>query len=883
VGDLIYEESLKSIPHLKSKKVEFPSLKETSCNSEVRHSTAHSVWNINDLKPGDHLCCLYETEKEYKEVIIPFIRAGLEQGEKVLSIVDTHTVEEILGYLKADCLEFIPYLESGQLHILNINKDYMHEDVYEPDGMTSLIRAETERAIAEGYTALRVNCEMTWALQEISYSEQLIEHETKLNDFSSSCKCLILCQYDRRLFDPRLLLDVLATHPIAIIGTEVYNNFYYESPTEFFSKDRYSRGLCNRLNNLALRKRAEELLLESNNRYKAMLENMSNAVAVFEAVDSGNDFIFKDFNRSAEIIEKMKRDDLIGISILNVFRGVQESGLFDVFRRVWRTGIPEHHPIYFYKNKKFVGWRESYIYKLPSGEIVLIYEDTTELKKAEGKYKTTLRTAFDGFYILDLQGRFLDMNDAYCRLTGYNREELLTMSLVDIEVKETPKEIKKHIKKVVEKGEDHFETCIKCKDGRIIDVEVNCNYVNIDEGKFFVFLRDITERKKVEKERKKLEEQLFHSQKMESIGRLAGGIAHDFNNILSAIMGWAELLKIEFTDSGSTAKKAADIIMKSAERGAELTKQLLGFARKENYSPETLNINNIIKDVIKVSEKIFEKNINVIYELDDNICNIEADKNQIEQVLTNIIINAKDAMPGGGNLIIKTKNVTSYREYTEKYPEIRPAQYVKILITDTGIGMPKEVKDRIFEPFFTTKEVGKGTGLGLVTVYGIIKNHRGYIYCDSICNEGTTFTVYLPVSEKYITKEKEEQTVKKGNEMILMIDDEEEILNMTKLQLENFGYKVLIANDGDTAVEIYKKKKNDIDLVLLDVIMPNKTAKDTYKDLKEINPDVKILLISGLGQYGKATEILNIGANDFIQKPFKMHELTKHIYKVLHE
>lgn len=387
--------------------------------------------------------------------------------------------------------------------------------------------------------------------------------------------------------------------------------------------------------------------------------------------------------------------------------------------------------------------------------------------------------------------------------------------------------------------------------------------------------------KKAEEERRKLEEQLFQAQKMESIGRLAGGVAHDFNNILTSILGYAELLKLKLTATSTREKKAADIIIKSAERASNLTKQLLAFARGGKHNPIPLIVNEIIKQTIIVSEKIFEKNIKVKYDFEEKLKPIEADRNQLDQVLTNIIINAKDAMPNGGVLTFKTANVYLDEEYTDKFQELEPGNYVMISIKDSGIGMPRSIKDRIFEPFFTTKGAGRGTGLGLATVYGIIKNHNGHITCDSEPEKGTTFTIYLPATEKEIIIEENETNVIKGDETILLVDDEEYVRDVAKRQLQRLGYKAVTAGDGIEAIDIYKKKKKKIDLVLLDMVMPNLAGKETYRELKNINPDIKVVLISGFSQNDKATQTLKEGALAFIQKPFKLYELSKVLARVL--
>ncbi|HDY88143.1 MAG TPA: response regulator, partial [bacterium] len=396
----------------------------------------------------------------------------------------------------------------------------------------------------------------------------------------------------------------------------------------------------------------------------------------------------------------------------------------------------------------------------------------------------------------------------------------------------------------------------------------------------FVIARDITERRKAEKERKNLEEQLFHSQKMESIGRLAGGIAHDYNNILTIIMGWAEILTRKLEDD-SPYHKGIHTILTNTIRAKELSHQLLGFARGGKYEPKPLKINNVIKDTIKVTEKIFEKNIEVIFDFEKNIDTIEADENQIHQDMTNLIINAKDAMQNGGTITSKTENVFIDEEYAAKYKQFKSGNYVKVSISDTGIGMTKEIQNKIFEPFFTTKDKGKGTGLGLASVYGIIKNHSGYISCHSELGSGTTFTFYLPVTEKEIVEKKIHTEFIGGNETIMVIDDENDVREMTKCLLKDLGYKVILASDGVEAVDVYKEKKNEIDLVLMDMIMPVMGGEETFRKLCEINSKVKVLIMSGFSQGHKATEILKGGAIGFLQKPFEMQNLLKVISKAL--
>ncbi|RKY83703.1 hypothetical protein DRQ09_09675, partial [candidate division KSB1 bacterium] len=506
-----------------------------------------------------------------------------------------------------------------------------------------------------------------------------------------------------------------------------------------------------------------------------------------------------------------------------------------------------------------------------------------ELRASEQLYRSLFEDIADPILIFDQETyRFLDCNKSAIKRYGYTREEFLNMAPHNLHPSEELK--------IVEKNIDDQETILPhrythiTKYGEKFPVEIHTQEIMYKGKKAWIsIIRDITERIKAEEEKRKLQEQLFYAQKMESIGRLAGGIAHDFNNILTSVMGYAELLKMEFPDTTTSEGKAVDVILRGTERAANLTKQLLGFARGGKYNPVPININDVIRDVVSMSEKIFEKNIDVNYEFEQKVKTIEADRTQMEQVLTNLIINAKDAMPLGGTLTFRTENIYIDKEYSNKYPEFKTGNYVKISVSDTGIGMTEEVKKHIFEPFFTTKGLAKGTGLGLATVYGIIKNHNGYINVYSEAGKGTTFNIYLPASTKIAVRKEKNEKIFRGSGTILLIDDEEDVRNVAVKQLESLGYKVITASDGIKAIDIYARNRNNIDLILLDMIMPGMSGIKTYLNLKKINPDVKVLIISGFSQNGRATELLEKGATGFIQKPFNLYRLSEIIYKTLKE
>jgi PAS domain S-box-containing protein len=390
---------------------------------------------------------------------------------------------------------------------------------------------------------------------------------------------------------------------------------------------------------------------------------------------------------------------------------------------------------------------------------------------------------------------------------------------------------------------------------------------------FQAIIRDITHRKRFENE-------LLQLQKMESVGTLAGGVAHDFNNVLGVIIPSAEMIKKNSIPSGEIHRDAEQI-ESAAIKASELTSKLLSFSRHEELKEEVIHPNQIIDNILKLITRVIGKNITIETKLGDNIKNIAVDINQIEQVILNIIINAQDAMPNGGNLFIKTdmiKNVPL--DYNR--PDSKAGQDIlRIQITDTGKGMEPEIQKRIFEPFFTTKKSGHGTGLGLSTVYGVLKNHKGTIFVKSKPNEGTTFTILLPCTdEKVSIREETAITIKKGKGLILVIEDEEMMLDTCKNLCEHLGFEVLKAHNGETGINLFRKMSEKITLVILDMEMPGLNGLETYVELSKINKNVKVIISSGYSMEGNVKTALSKGAKTFLKKPYRLKELSKSISMV---
>ncbi|MBW1707631.1 MAG: PAS domain S-box protein [Deltaproteobacteria bacterium] len=503
-----------------------------------------------------------------------------------------------------------------------------------------------------------------------------------------------------------------------------------------------------------------------------------------------------------------------------------------------------------------------------------LYEESRRVGEV---YRSLLHTSADAIVTYDMEGKVSYVNPSFKRIFGWTPEEVEGKRLPLVPESEK-KASMAGIKRIVEEGAgiQSFETKRYLKDGSLIDVSISGSRYNDHEGNpagILVVLRDTSKRKK-------LEARLQQTGRMESLGTLAGGIAHDFNNLLMGIQGRTSLMRID-KDSSHPDFEHLKGIEDYVNSAADLTKQLLGFARGGKYEVRPTDIN----DLIKKSSTMFgrtKKEIRIHPKYQEDIRTVEVDQGQIDQVLMNLYVNAWQAMPWGGDLYLATENVTIDENYVKPF-YVGPGKYVKISVTDTGVGMDKATQERIFEPFFTTKEMGRGTGLGLASVYGIIKNHGGFINVYSEKGEGATFNIYLPASESGVSGRMKEisEDVRHGSETVLFVDDEEMIIEVGEQLIEGLGYRVLTARSGKEAIEIYRENKDQIDMVILDMIMPDMGGGEAYDRLKEIDPDVKVLLSSGYSINAQSAEIVNRGCNGFIQKPFNMKQLSRKFRGVL--
>jgi PAS domain S-box-containing protein len=513
------------------------------------------------------------------------------------------------------------------------------------------------------------------------------------------------------------------------------------------------------------------------------------------------------------------------------------------------------------------------------------------LRQAEQKYRTIFENTAEGIYQSLPTGQIITANPAMARMLGYRSPAALIATLeqgeqqlyADPEVYQAFQQMLDTYKVVRE-----FEVQLVREDGSHLWASLNTHEVRDDNGRLLYYegtMSDISERKQLVAENESLAAQFYQAQKMESIGRLAGGIAHDFNNLLVPIIGYAELGTMN-TTSGEKLHTHFTRIEEAARRSAILVRQILAFSRQQILQMRVLDLNQVITEFQPMLQSMIGEDVILQVHLAPRLQTIEADQSQIEQILMNLGVNARDAMPDGGSLIIETANVELDETYTAKYLDIEPGSYVMLAVSDTGQGMDTATQANIFEPFFTTKPRDKGTGLGLATVFGIVKQHNGNIWVYSELGQGTTFKIYLPITETAVAALEPTPSpinLLQGTESVFVVEDEASVRQLVCETLEANGYTVLESGDPEEALAFMETHQGQIDLLLTDVIMPKMNGPELYKQLQQTRPTVKVLYMSG---YTDNVMMLHSKVNEeatFLQKPFAIRVLLQKVRKALQE
>jgi PAS domain S-box-containing protein len=504
-----------------------------------------------------------------------------------------------------------------------------------------------------------------------------------------------------------------------------------------------------------------------------------------------------------------------------------------------------------------------------------------KIRLSEEEYRDLFENANDLIYTQDLEGNLTSMNRAGERILGYMREELLGKNFIEILAPDKVEEFRQIVfRKIAGEEVASYESQVRTKDGRTVTLEVNHRLIRDPDGiavEFQGIARDITEREQ-------LRLQFNQAQKMEAIGRLAGGVAHDFNNQLGVIIGYSDQLLDRYGTS-DPLRKSVETIKEAAQRSVSLTRQLLAFSRRQIMEPQALNLSASISQVSKMLKPLIGEDVELVTNLSSTLGNVRADPTQIDQVIMNLAVNARDAMPQGGRLTLETANVELDKPYSTTHVTVQPGPYVRLSVSDTGSGMDKETQGHIFEPFFTTKERGKGTGLGLAMVYGIVKQSKGFIWVYSEPGQGTTFKIYFPRVEAAIQEDDaaEESSVSslKGAETVLVVEDEPSLRRLTCELLQGSGYTVLAAGNGVEAIELSNRHGGPIHLLLTDAVMPGMSGRALAERLVIQRPDISVLYVSG---YTDDTVFRNgLLERDmaFLQKPFTRDAFLRKVRAVL--
>lgn len=505
------------------------------------------------------------------------------------------------------------------------------------------------------------------------------------------------------------------------------------------------------------------------------------------------------------------------------------------------------------------------------------------LKKRESYLQTVLKTTVDGFWTMGADQGILEANAAFCRMTGYTLDELRKLRISDIEAIETQRETDARVKRIIENGYEIFETRNRRKDGSHFDAEISVTFLDMEGGMFICFCRDITDRKQVERENERLQAQLHQSRKMEAVGRLAGGVSHDFNNMLGVMMSHLELLE----DDAPSDHPFHDHLLqmrKAVERSADLSRQLLTFARKENTFPKVLDLNTVVESIIKLLRRLIDETIEIHWRPGDGVWPVRMDPSQVDQVLINLCVNARDAILGNGLIIIETGSRSFDETYCRRHPDFSPGDFAMLSVSDNGCGMTEETLASAFEPFFTTKAPGKGTGLGLATVYGIVKQNNGFIHATSEPDKGSTFRIYLPRFEGEAgagAQEAASGPPEKGHGTILVVEDDPAFLEVTTIVLKRQGYTVLAADTPSAALFMAKDHGGPVDLLVTDVVLPEMSGSALAERLKTSHPDIKCLFMSGYAPDAVAEHVVLTDGVHFIQKPYSRKDLIEKVKKIL--
>jgi PAS domain S-box-containing protein len=628
------------------------------------------------------------------------------------------------------------------------------------------------------------------------------------------------------------------------------------------------------------RKVIEQALHTAEERYRAIFSEMAYGAALHQIITdsegSAVDYVTIDVNGAFESLLDCTREAVIGRRASDVLPSEELKHWLGIFGQVALTGESRRYTMYSPINDKYF---DGTAYSPEKGQFAVVFSDVTDsrraeeaLRKSEEKFRSYIESAPLAVFIADKDGHIIDVNRAATRLLGHDTAAFLRMHFWELHSAADRENGLRGFETLNRDGRLQAEFQLQRNDGSVVSVLLHATMIG--GGLSLTYCLDITEKKR-------LEEQLRQVQKMEAIGTLAGGVAHDFNNILTVILGLGNLLQMDM-DEGDIHKAYVDQIVASSERAADLTRSLLAFSRKQRIILELHTVDGAVTVGVKLLTRLLPEDIGLSVNLSGEDTSSLLDVTQIGQILMNLATNARDAMPRGGSLTITTGRAKIDESFVKAHGFGLVGDYVKLSVSDTGIGMDKKTMERIFEPFFTTKEVGKGTGLGLASTFGIVKQHDGYITVSSVPSVGTTFDIYLPVAQVSPGKETPKSGgITGGSETVLIVEDDPDVRNMLTKILTGYGYTTIEAADGNNAIRIHRERKERIDLTILDVVMPGKNGKEAYDEIVRANPHAKVIFMSGYTGHIVIDKGIESNSVDLIEKPLSVTGLLAKVREVL--
>lgn len=835
---------------------------------------------VAQLTLGDHLSLIYETAEDQFASVVPFIRLGLQRGERCMYIFDENTEEDVLRALQAGGIATDEAIASGALVLVGKRDTYLKEGHFDPDLMIDLLERSTAEARAAGFSALRVTGEMTWALAGEAGSERLIEYEAKLNRFFPGSDCLAICQYNRNRFSAEVIRDVIRTHPLVIVGQMVCRNPWFVPPDELRAPPSLEAEVDRLLRQMVETAKIEAELFRSEQKFATLFDKSPYPVALTTWPEG----VLVEVNEAFERIFGFSKQEALGKTFLDL--GVDR----DPRRRAQVVAeLRSRGSVFILETTLYTKQGEARLFSIHldlveiggNPYILATAQDITESKRVEEslletqrRYQEAERVAHLGNWEWNIVTNELWWSEGIYRIFGLQPEHFVPtyesfLASVHPEDRST---VAAAVDAALRQGFPYdIDHRIVRPDGTIRIVHERAEVVRDFGGRpirMVGTVQDVTEARLLQEQLRQRNEQLRQAQKLEAIGQLAGGIAHDFNNILQAISGLTGLLKLR-ADSPELLGRTVDELEEHVRRATSLTRQLLLFSRREVTKLEYVELCELVSGMAKMLRRLLPENIQLSVDVCPDPCTVYADRGQIEQVLMNLALNARDAMPDGGTLTIRTNKAAEGWAWFE--------------VKDTGCGMTDEVKAHLFEPFFTTKPAGRGTGLGLAVVHGIVTSHGGRIEVESAPGMGSTFRVYLPLAQKEAPRTHPQtaaRALESGHgERILLVEDEEGVRQALADVLESLGYQVVAVGSAEEAFAL--PEDSTFDLLLTDLVLPGLSGVELAIGLQSRWPDLRLLLMSGHTEDQVAKYAVFTGRVRFLQKPFDLATLARELRNAL--